>query len=630
MSAITGIFRRDGRDVDPAEIKKMNDKLSHRGPDGSRIWCEGPVGLGHQMLHTTPESLHEKLPFEDEEIGLVITADARIDNRKELSKLLEIENKEDISDSYFILKAYQKWGEKCPEKLLGDFAFVIWDKNNEKLFCARDHMGVKPFYYYLSEDFFLFTTEIKSIFCQHQINPELNEMKVAHHLIPIITDRELTFYKNIFRLPAAYTLTIKYNTHQKIRYWQLDPDLEIILNSDDDYYSKFRETFEESVKCRLRTDYKIGFELSGGIDSSSVVVMAKMILSEHTDINTFSLIFNEIKEADESYFIKKIVETGGIKPHYLAADSISPFNKIEDILFYQDEPLDTPNIAMIWQLYKKMHQNGVKVVLSGHDGDSLLYKGEKYLMELFVNLRWIKLFQEINSISSGKKVDLFKLFVAKVIFPLIPTFLGVWLKYKGIRREKDFVNINKDFARELQLKRHYKKLELDSFRKANNSKRVHYYYLTLATHQYIFEMMDKFAGAYSMETRHPMMDKRLIEFCYAVPTHIKYHHGWGRLLARLGLADLLPKEVQWRKGKRNFFHVFERNLLLFERAHLDHLICHNKLIRSYVDCEELPKIYSRYINGNKGADSIDIWKTAILSQWLNDNKYLLDVTLKNL
>ena len=622
MSAITGIFYRDGRSVDPELIKKMNNKLSHRGPDGSSTWCEGSVAFGHQMLFTTTESLHEKLPFEDEKSGLVITADARIDNRKELSELLELEDTEEVSDSLFIIKAYEKWGEDCPDKLLGDFAFAIWDKNNEKLFCARDHMGVKPFYYYLSDDAFFFATEMKAILCNHKVPCKLNELKVAYHLIPIITDRELTFYENIQRLPAAYFLIVNMNNNIKTKYWHLDPNLKIRLSSNEEYYNKFRKIFEQAVKCRLRSDYKIGFELSGGIDSSSVVGMAKKIYGGTRDINTFSLIFNEIKETDESYYIKKVVETGGIKPYYLVADSISPFKEIEEILFYQDEPFDTPNLAMIWQLYKKMHQNNVKIVIGGHDGDSLLYKGEKYLMELFVNLRWIKLIQEIKNISNGKKIESFKVFISKVIFPLIPSVLSIWLKFKGIRREKDFVNVNKDFEQHFHLKKRYTELELRPNRRANNSKSTHYYYLTLATHQYIFEMMDKFAGAFSMEARHPMMDKRLIEFCYAVPTHIKYNDGWGRLLARYGLANILPNEVQWRKGKCNFFYVFQRNLLLFEKGYLDDLIYQNKLIRNYVDTNELSKIYQRYLNGNKGADSIDIWKTAILSIWLNYSKCL--------
>ena len=164
MSAITGIFYRNGRNVNYDQIKKMNDSISHRGKDGSGVWIEGSVALGHQMLHTTQESLLEKLPFKDETSGMVITADARIDNRTELALVLKLENNEKVPDSTFILKAYQKWGEMCPDKLLGDFAFAIWDPYKKQLFCARDHMGVKPFYYYLSDDALFFATEIKAFF----------------------------------------------------------------------------------------------------------------------------------------------------------------------------------------------------------------------------------------------------------------------------------------------------------------------------------------------------------------------------------------------------------------------------------------------------------------------------------
>ncbi len=619
MSAITGIFYRDGRNVDPQLIKKMNDILSHRGPDGSATWCEGPVGLGHQMLWTTQESLQEKLPLEED--GLVITADARIDNRAELSQELDIEDAEHVADSYFILKAYQKWGEDCPDKLLGDFAFAIWDKNKEQLFCARDHMGVKPFYYYLDDDMFVFGTEIKALFCVDGVPEKINEMKIAHHLIPISTERSLTFYENIFRLSASHNFVITSNKFYKKKYWELNPDLEIKLASDEDYYSKFYQLFQDSIQRKLRSAYKIGFELSGGIDSSSVVLMAKNIISnENKPIKTFSLVFDEIKETDESFYIQKVVETGQIEPYYLIADSISPFQEIDEILYYNEGPSQTPNIAMVWQLYKKMHQNGIRIILGGHDGDCLLYKGEKYLMELFVNLKWKKLIQEINNLANIVNVNRFKLFISKVIFPLSPKTANIWRKYKGIRQEKDLVNLNQEFVKKLHLKKEYKENFFVPFTNANTSKKMHYYYLTSGTHQLIFEMMDKIAGAFFIEPRHPMMDKRLLEFCYGVPTEIKYNKGWGRLLVRIGLSALLPDEIQWRIGKRNFFHVFERNLLLFEKNRLDDLIYKNKFTKKYSNCLELPKIYKRYKNGIKGADSIDIWKIAILSLWLNKNR----------
>ena len=164
-------------------------------------------------------------------MDLVITADARIDNRAELSEELGIRDEEDVSDSYFILKAYAKWGEDCPDKLLGDFAFVIWDKKEEKLFCARDHMGVKPFYYYLDEDMFVFGTEIKALFEVEGVPREINDLKVAFHLANT-PDKTFTFYENILRLSAANNIIISRNEANKKRYWVLDLEYNLKLNSE--------------------------------------------------------------------------------------------------------------------------------------------------------------------------------------------------------------------------------------------------------------------------------------------------------------------------------------------------------------------------------------------------------------
>ena len=172
MSAITGIFYRNNHSVKFDQIKKMNDSLSHRGPDGSKVLNYESIALGHQMLYTTKESLKETLPFKDKS-GLIITADARIDNREELADQLKIDNSPENSDSQFILEAYKKWGDKCPEKLLGDFAFAIWDIGEQKLFCARDHMGIKSFYYYLTDEHLFFATEIRHFLPTQKLNVNL-------------------------------------------------------------------------------------------------------------------------------------------------------------------------------------------------------------------------------------------------------------------------------------------------------------------------------------------------------------------------------------------------------------------------------------------------------------------------
>ncbi|HWP41854.1 MAG TPA: asparagine synthetase B, partial [Blastocatellia bacterium] len=171
MSGIFGLYHLDGRPASRSQLQEMMQSLAHRGPDGQNAWSEGAVGLGHQMLRTTPESLLENLPLANSTNEIVITADARLDNRDELIELLGFgaEPREQISDSQLILAAYEAWDERCLERILGDFAFAIWDGKKQRLFCARDRFGVKPFYYYSSAGLFAFASEIKALLSLQEI-----------------------------------------------------------------------------------------------------------------------------------------------------------------------------------------------------------------------------------------------------------------------------------------------------------------------------------------------------------------------------------------------------------------------------------------------------------------------------
>ncbi|NJK41363.1 MAG: hypothetical protein HC934_08430 [Acaryochloridaceae cyanobacterium SU_2_1] len=146
MSAIAGIFHRDHCPLQPQQLEEMIQALAHRGPQGCHSWLQGSIGLGHCLLWTTPESIHETLPLQQE--TLVITADVRLDNRPDLIDQLDLQDPDlsQLTDSQLILAAYQRWGKSCPAYLLGDFAFALWDGKQQQLFCARDHFGVKPFF----------------------------------------------------------------------------------------------------------------------------------------------------------------------------------------------------------------------------------------------------------------------------------------------------------------------------------------------------------------------------------------------------------------------------------------------------------------------------------------------------
>ncbi len=619
MSAITGIFYRDGRKVDQKLIQKMNDRLSHRGPDGSDVWCDGSIALGHQMLKTTPESLHEKLPYHDSKSGLVITADARIDNRDELSVELNIEDKEDVSDSYFILKAYEKWGEKCPEYLLGDFAFAIWDENKEKLFCARDHMGVKPFYYYSNNDMFVFGTEIKALFCIPGVPKKLNETRIALYLLRIRywkAPYKYTFFENIFALPPSNSITIDKKREIKRLYWELDEKSEIKMDSDEDYANKFRELFKEAVKCRLRSAYPVGFQLSGGLDSSSVICMAKEILNENPgfndDINSFSFVFDDIP-CDERYYIQKVIDTGGIKPNYICSDRIGPMENIEKMLWHQEQPESDPYFALNSNTYKKVHEKGIRILLGGYGGDQVVSHGTNYFRDLTIQFKFKKLMDELYCHSKNSKVNFFRLFINTVLFQLTPEYIKKWM-LKRYYKSSEISILNKEFAKRVKAKKYLEELILKPNFESSTAKKDHYRKIT-KYNVLSFEQINSSSSAFFIECIHPFFDKRLVEFCYSVPTEIKFKFGWNRYILRIAMNNILPKDNQWRPDKTNLTPYYEKNLFLFDKDRLDEILfSKNKNIDTYVDLNIIKNVYEKFKDGNADSDNIYwLWMVSILS-----------------
>src|SRR5437867_3387072 len=376
MSAIVGIYFLDGRVVDGAALQSMVEQLAHRGPDGSGVWSEKEVGLGHRMLWTTPESLLEKFPLVNAAGDLVLTADARIDNRDDLIEELGVTtgSSGQISDSELILRSYEHWGERCPEKLVGDFAFAIWDRRAQKLFCARDHFGVKPFYYYRADRLFAFASEIKALLCLPEAPRRLNEVRVADYLDGglLLGDKAGTFYQDILRLPPGHSLTIGPDRVQLRAYWALDPSRELRLGSDDEYAEAFREIFTEAVRCRLRSAYPVGSMLSGGLDSSSIVCSARQLLEENgrPRLHTFSAVFDDLPQCDERPFINEVLAQGGLEPHYARVDLENPLAELERVLWHQDEASYGPNLYLQWALYRTVGKQSERLSLGGFEGDS--------------------------------------------------------------------------------------------------------------------------------------------------------------------------------------------------------------------------------------------------------------------
>lgn len=628
MSAISGIYNRNGRNIDPNLIKNMNNALSHRGPDGSDILVYETIAFGHQMLQTTHESIHEKLPIEDKNSGLIITADARIDNREELSKELDIENNEKFSDSYFILKAYQKWNENCPKKLLGDFTFVIYDKHKEELFCARDHMGVKPFYYYLSDNAFYFATEIKAILSIPELSFEINEVRVAQYLLSELKDREITFYKEIFRLPAAHSIKINSDGFVLDKYWSLDPDFELKLPSDEDYVNKFREIFMEAVKCRLRSNINPGFLLSGGLDSSSIVCTAKKILNADKEnyLKTFSATFDDVPQCDEKEFINAIVSEGYIEPHYIRADMTSPLVDYKKVFFHEDEPFFAANLFLNWCLLSKANKEGINIILDGFDGDSTISYGKGYFNELLKSMNVMKFVKESFKYSKLRNLNSNRFFIGNLIENFTPKLLKKIKKY----RVKTTINpqnlqdiINEQFSHEINIDEIVNSVPLDQINAPKKPRDHHYNRINSGLLQFGIEINDKIGGAFGIEQRYPFFDVRLIEFCLSLPTQYKLSEGWDRIILRRAMNNILPPKIQWRILKSKLGANFRRNFMLYEKELIEKMIYQDYfMIEKYVDEDVLKRSYKLYqeICPKKNKSVMNVWKAITLGLWLKDSQ----------
>ena len=632
MSAIVGLFYRDGRPVDRRVLERMGASLAHRGPDKSGVWSDGNTGLGHRMLWTTPESLREELPLAHSSGNLVITADARIDNRDELLSALGLTDrpKEEISDSELILGAYEKWGEDSPKKLVGDFAFAIWDRRKKLMYCARDHIGAKPFYYYLSDKVFAFASEVEALLCIPEVPRRLNEARVADLLVHNIAEKTSTFYEDILRLVPAHSLSVSPHKTAVRRYWAPDAFRELRLRSDEEYAEAFYEVFAEAVRCRVRSAFPVGSELSGGLDSSSVACVARDLLLEEGGrrLHTFSAVYKEAPQSDEGTFIDAVLAKGEFEPHKIQVELLSPLQAPRRVLWDADEPAIMGGLSMPWGLARDASQQGVRVLLNGYDGDVVVSHGTERLLELASTGRWRTLAAEIDDWSkSGITWSRRRIWRYWVLEPLAPEFvMRSWRVLRGrsswSRTGQAYSGpIREDFARRVDLNERVRaSIDVGGEipRSVRLSRREHYSSLLQGSNQYLLEVHGKIGAKFSIENRYPFYDRRLMEFCLALPPEQKLSRGLPRAVLRRALAGVVPDKVRSRTDKGSLTPGLVWSLLMFDRRLVEGTLYHdfhgiepyadlNRLRRFYVRCAMSQAPHPGYVLGPIRTVALALW-----------------------
>jgi asparagine synthase (glutamine-hydrolysing) len=265
MSGICGIFQRNGAPVTPARLERMMTAMASWGADGQGTWCDGPVALGHSLVHTTPESRYESLPLQSPAPAVVLTVTSRLDNRDELADALGIAppDRATLPDSTLILKAYGAWGEACPARLLGDWAFALWDTRQRRLFLARDQHGNTGLFYYCTPHCFAFASCLAGLLALPEVPRQPHAFSIAQLLVSWPGDGRATPYADLWHVPPAHAMVVTPDRMTMRQYWAVEATPALRLASDAEYIEAFLDLYTAAVRCRLRSIRPVGILLSG-------------------------------------------------------------------------------------------------------------------------------------------------------------------------------------------------------------------------------------------------------------------------------------------------------------------------------------------------------------------------------
>ena len=542
MSGIAGIVNLDGAPVSRALLNGMAAMLEYRGPDRTGVWSDGAVGLVHTLFATTEEAERERQPMSLEG-RFRITADARIDGRQDLIAELRGQGRRCSSlstDPELILHAYAVWGESCVEHLLGDFAFAIWDDVERKLFCARDHFGVRPFFYAHTKHAFIFSNAFDAPRLHPDVPDDFYEPAIADFLvIGSNFSLERTAREAIRRLAPAHVLIVANGEVRTRRYWTLPVDPPTVFRQSRDYVERFLDLFGQAVRDRLRTD-RAAVLMSGGMDSSSVAAMAKRVADENgarCSISAHTQSYHRLIPYDEGRLASLVARSLGIPWKEFALDNRQLLGCWDRPEYRRAEPWLTPLFdgTLADTLGSPLP---ARVVLTGQGSDGIFSSlRARHCRDRIRDGRWLQLAGEVTGymLSEGRLRRL--------------QLLGHLYNLSGRRiPARSFPHwLNPDFERRLNLSARYEQFEVAPVWNGAPGRAVRpeaYGQMSHPMWAGLFQEYDPDNLGGCIEVRHPFFDLRLVRYVLSLPAL-----PWcsDKELLRRSMRGLLPNQVRLRK-----------------------------------------------------------------------------------
>jgi len=559
IAGIVSLNREAIRDLGN-HLRVMNSIIKHRGPDGDGIWTHsrGDAGFAHKRLSIIDLQTGNQ-PMTDE-AGNTITYNGEIYNYVELKQELGDYKFYTNSDTEVILAAYKKWGLNCVDHLRGMFAFAIWDEGNQRLFCARDRFGIKPFYYNTNGRRFYFASEAKAILPFVEVVQTNLEALKDYLFFQLCLDGK-TLFDGINELPAGHLLTIQNGNVDVRQYWEVHYDLD--FNHTPKYFEeKLRELIEDSVKVHTRSDVPIGAYVSGGVDSSIIAALASKLQPNGDPFKAFNGKFSISDLYDETQFATSLADMHGMSLQQVDMTSDDFVESISKIIYHLDYPVAGPGSFPQYHVSKLASQER-KVVLGGQGGDEIFGGYTRYLIAYFEQC--IKGAID-NTLHNGNYVVTYESIIPnlqslKNYKPLLKEFWRDGLFEDIDKRYFRLINRSPDLKTEINwgvMGDNYS--PFDTFSKIFEGKNVgkesyfdkmtHFDFKTLLPA--LLQVEDRMSMAHGLESRVPFLDHPLVEFAATIPADIKFKDGSLKKLLVNAMGSELPELIKTRKDKMGF------------------------------------------------------------------------------
>lgn len=604
MCGISGIINFNNKPVEELLIRKMMQVMKHRGPDDDGVFIDNNVGFGFVRLSILDLSLSGHQPMFDETGRFMIIHNGEVYNYIELRSELRKKGYhfKSNTDSEVILKSYIEWGEDCLHKFNGMWSFVIYDKRTKEIFISRDRYGIKPFYYYSDKNKFIFASEIPSILKILERKPNPNYQALFDYLVFNRTDQtEMTFFEGIKKLQHGRLIKIR-NSKFEIQKWY---DLKKKVKNTVPFKSpeEYRNTFSSAVDLRLRSDVPVGVCLSGGLDSSSIVSTLLKDFNKK-DLKTFSAIYEKGSPGDESEYIKEY-SSSLTNMFYTNPSAESLYADMNDFVTAHGEPVPSTSPYAQFKVME-LAKNNVVVTLDGQGADEQLagyhYFYGFYFKELLNTFRWLRLLSEaFHYINIHKSLYGLKTF----LYFLLPKKI----KSKARVAEKGYLNTEfvHNYSSDNQVTGN-----IYSSDSLNDALFNHFEYKL----EHLLKWEDRNSMWFSLESRVPFLDHRLVEKTLAINPDMIINKGITKYILREAMKGTLPEKIHARKDKIGFetpaadwFRTSHFQNFIHENIFKSEFLNNNLIIN-----KKIVYYYKQHLN-NKTDINREIWKWINLDLW---------------